>query len=139
MPVAGNLDMAFMLNQPEITHCFSVEVASNPALAQLRNTAHVQFMLDGPTVSAGQVMARFKVVRGGTGEPLPGIKDLQVRYFRVPSSWPELANAREVGEGVYEAPLLLKHVGAYYLHVRSGELKLGGNEQQYASVRVVAP
>lgn len=139
LPVAGNLDVAFMLNQPEITHCFSVEVGSNPALAQLRNSAQVQFMLDGPTVSVGQVMARFKVVRGGTGEPLTGIKDLQVRYFRVPSSWPERVLAREVGEGVYEAPLLLKHTGAYYLHVRSGELKLGANEQQYASVRVVAP
>lgn len=138
LPAPGEFDVAFLLNQPEMTHCFSVSVKADPALAKARNTAQVQFLLEASTVSIGSpVMARFRVVRGEGGEPWVGVKDLQVRYFLAPSSRPLLATAHEVGEGIYEAPLTLNQSGAWYLHVRSPSLELDGVERAYTSLRVV--
>ncbi|WP_256730390.1 YncE family protein [Pseudomonas sp. ANT_H12B] len=139
LPAAGKLDVAFMLNQPEMTHCFSTVVRQNPELEKLRAHVQIEFLFDSPTVPVGNepVMARLRVVRGGSGAPWGGIKDLQIRYFLAPSSWPEVAVAQEVEAGIYEAPLYLKKVGAYYLHVRSASLQLDGDERSYASLRVL--
>ncbi|WP_449433006.1 cytochrome D1 domain-containing protein [Pseudomonas putida] len=140
LPGAGKFDMALLLNQPQIAHCFTVDVQQNPALARQRATAQVQFLFDAPTVNAGSapVMARFRVVEGGTGLPWRGLEDVQVRYYRAPSSWQATAVAREVGEGIYEAPMNLQHAGAYYLQVQSSAAGLGGNGQSFASLRAVA-
>lgn len=140
LPAAGKFDMAFMLNQPQIAHCFSVDVQENPTLAKQRATAQVQFLLDAPTVTAGSepVMARFRVIEGGTGSPWRGLQDLQVRYYQVPSSWQATVAAREVGEGIYEAPLQLKRAGAYYLQVQSVSAQLRGDGKNYASLRALA-
>nr|WP_262405572.1 cytochrome D1 domain-containing protein [Pseudomonas fluorescens] len=139
LPAAGKLDMAFMLNQPQMTHCFTVEVQENPGLVKLRATANVQFMFEERSVRAGSepVMARFRVVRGGTETPWQGLQDLQVGYYLAPSSWQATAMAREVGEGIYEAPLQLKRAGAYYLQVQSRSAGLGGNGQSFASLRAL--
>ncbi|MCY1406751.1 PQQ-dependent catabolism-associated beta-propeller protein [compost metagenome] len=139
LPAAGKLDMAFMLNQPQMTHCFSVDVQENPALIKLRATAQVQFMLDAAPVVAGDepVMARFRVVQAGTGTAWQGLSDVKVRYYMAPSSWQATAVAREVGEGIYEAPLTLARAGAYYLQVQSASAGLGGKGQSLASVRVL--
>ncbi|MNF11010.1 hypothetical protein D3C80_2121160 [compost metagenome] len=60
-----------------------------------------------------------------------------MRYYQVPSSWQATVEAREVGEGIYEAPLQLKRAGAYYLQVRSTSARLGGNGQSFASLRAL--
>ena len=139
LPAAGAFDMAFMLNQPQVAYCFTVDVQEDPALTKARATAQVQFMLDAATVNAGSepLMARFRVIQGGTGLPWRGLQDLQVRYYQAPSSWQATVQAREVGEGIYEAPLQLKRAGAYYLQVRSTSAGLGGNGQSFASLRAL--
>ncbi|MNE11085.1 hypothetical protein D3C80_1038280 [compost metagenome] len=139
LPAAGKLDMAFMLNQPQVTHCFTVDVQQDPALVKLRATAQVQFMLEAAPVVAGNepVMARFRVLEGGTGKPWGGLQDVQVRYYQAPSSWQASVAAREVGEGIYEAPLTLARAGAYYLQVQSASAGIGGKGQSLASVRVL--
>ncbi|MCY1498597.1 PQQ-dependent catabolism-associated beta-propeller protein [compost metagenome] len=139
LPAAGAFDVAFMLNQPELTHCFSATVKANPALAKLRIAPQVQFLLDASTVQAGSsVRARFRIVRGEGGEPWAGVDDLHVRYFLAPSSQQRQVKAQEVGEGVYEAPLELEQVGAWYLHVRSPSLGLDGADRAYTSLRAVS-
>lgn len=139
LPAAGRLDVAFMLNQPQMTHCFTAEVQPNPELAKLRDRAEVEFLFDSPSVPVGNepVMVRLRVAKGAGGEPLRGIEDLQIRYFLAPSALPQQVLAKEVGEGIYAAPLSLQKSGAYYLHVRSASLQLDGDERAYASLRVL--
>ncbi|WP_053388380.1 cytochrome D1 [Pseudomonas sp. 10-1B] len=139
LPAAGAFDMAFMLNQPQVAHCFTVDVRETPSLTRSRAAAQVQFMFDAATVTASSepIMARFRVLEGGTGTPWRGLQDLQVRYYQVPSSWQATVAAREVEEGIYEAPLQLERAGAYYLQVRSTSARLGGNGQSFASLRAL--
>mgnify|MGYP006199403153 CR=1 FL=1 len=52
LPAAGNFDVAFLLNQPQIIHCFSTQVAASPT-APHRQTPRVEFLNDRPSVQQG--------------------------------------------------------------------------------------
>ncbi|MDT4786873.1 PQQ-dependent catabolism-associated beta-propeller protein [compost metagenome] len=138
LPAPGRFDLAVMLNQPQIAHCFSAEVQPNKAMAAQRDKPRVEFLIEQPRVTAGEpAMARFRIVQGSAGEPRAGIADLRVRYFQAPASRPHEVAAVEVGEGVYEAPLALDKAGAYYLHVGSASLGMPFGSQPYASLRAI--
>src|SRR5690606_17184787 len=44
MPAAGTFDVAFLLNQPQIIHCFSTGVAAVPGAAARRKGVHAEFL-----------------------------------------------------------------------------------------------
>ncbi|WP_187672309.1 cytochrome D1 domain-containing protein [Zestomonas carbonaria] len=138
LPVAGPLDVAFMLNQPQLIHCFGTVVQGNPALEKQVSTPRVEFLLDSAPVTVGSpARARFRILQGRDSQPRAGIEDLQVRYFLAPASRPRQAAAREVEEGVYEALVEVNQAGAYYLHVGSASLGLAFGDQPYASLRAL--
>lgn len=138
LPAAGQFDVAFMLNQPELTHCFSATVQLNPELVSLRQQPQVEFLPEAQPVIAGQTaVVRFRLRRGGDGKPWSGVRDVQLRYFLAPSSRPLQMPATELSDGVYEVRLELDQPGAWYLHVLSPELGLTGAEQAYTSLRVL--
>ncbi|WP_136476544.1 cytochrome D1 domain-containing protein [Pseudomonas sp. DG56-2] len=136
LPAAGTFDVAFLLNQPQIIHCFSTEVAAS-STAPHRQTPQIEFMLDPVAVVQGSPFtARFRIVEGN-GTPRNGIKDLSVRYFLAPSSMARDSHVHEVGDGVYEAPLELAEAGAWYLHVQAPSLGSAFAEKNYTSLRVL--
>ncbi|BAN50732.1 YncE family protein [Metapseudomonas resinovorans] len=139
LPAPGRFDIAVLLNQPKVAHCFNAEVQPNKAMAAQRSKPRVEFLIDQPQVIAGApAKARFRIVQGGGEQPRAGIADLRVRYFQAPASRPHEVAAVEVGEGIYEAPLALDKAGAYYLHVGSASLGMAFGTQPYASLRAVA-
>ncbi|MNZ21293.1 Cytochrome D1 heme domain protein [compost metagenome] len=136
LPAAGTFDVAFLLNQPQIIHCFSTEVAAS-STAPHRLLPQVEFMLEPKVVVQGSPFtARFRIVEGN-GSPRNGIKDLSVRYFLAPSSRARDSRVHEVGDGVYEAPLELAEAGAWYLHVQAPSLGSAFAEKNYTSLRVL--
>jgi YVTN family beta-propeller protein len=139
LPAAGQFDVAFMLNQPEILHCFTAEVQKSPELELLRTTPRVEFLLDSPTVSVGtQVAVRFRVLAGSLDQAQSGVEDMRLRYFLAPGARPHEVAAHEVADGVYEASVAIQQAGAYYLHVGSTSLGVKFGELSYASLRARA-
>ena len=139
LPAPGRFDLAVMLNQPKIAHCFSAEVQPNQALAAQRSKPRVEFLIDPMQVTVGATaQLRFRILQGSADQPKAGVADLRVRYFQAPASRPREVAAVEVGEGVYEAPIELSQAGAYYLHVGSASLGMRFGSQPYASLRAVA-
>jgi YVTN family beta-propeller protein len=136
MPAAGTFDVAFLLNQPQIIHCFSTEVAAAPD-ASKRRGAHAEFIgLDQPMAQQTVFTAKVRIV-GDDGRPRVGLDDLTLRYFLAPSSLPRNLPLEEVGEGVYQAALTLPEAGAWYLHVQSPSLGRKFTEENYTSLRVL--
>lgn len=136
LPAAGNFDVAFLLNQPQIIHCFSTEVAAAPDAVH-RRTPRVEFLMDRPVVHQGSpFVARFRLLEG-SGEPRKGVHDLSLRYFLAPSSRARSSEVEEVGDGVYQAPLQLSEAGAWYLHVQAPSLGEAFAEKNYTSLRVL--
>ena len=136
MPAAGKFDVAFLLNQPQIIHCFSTEVAAAPD-ASKRKGAHAEFIgLDQPLPQHSAFTAKVRIV-GDDGRPRQGLNDLTLRYFLAPSSMPHNQQLEEVGEGVYQAALTLPEAGAWYLHVQSPSLGRKFAEENYTSLRIL--
>ncbi|WP_433739982.1 YncE family protein [Pseudomonas putida] len=138
LPPAGRFDVAFLLNQPNIVHCFSTVIEPNTVTPKQAGAPKVEFMLDKSTAALGSpYTVRFRIVQGKQKTLRSGVKDVQVRYFLAPSSRPQLVAARDVGDGVYEAPVTLDQKGAWYLHVRAASLGANFDDQTFASVRVL--
>jgi YVTN family beta-propeller protein len=138
LPRAGRFDVAFLLNQPQIVHCFDTEVEVNPALEKALATPRLEFLMDKVSAPLGSPFkVRLRVVEGRNGHPRKGLKDLQLRYYLAPSSRPHEVLTQEVADGIYEAALELPEVGAYYLHARSATLGSAFDQQTYTSLRVL--
>ncbi|WP_242671683.1 cytochrome D1 domain-containing protein [Azotobacter chroococcum] len=135
LPAAGRLDVAFLLNQPQIAHCFALEVRADPDRQRQRTRLQVEYLVDGHGVVAGAPFTlRLRLLKGGE-KPQTGVADLRVRYFRAPSAQPREVAAREVGEGIYEAPVELAQAGAYYLHLGAASLGLKFGDLPYLGLR----
>lgn len=136
LPAAGTFDVAFLLNQPQIIHCFSTDVAALPD-AGLRKVVHAEFLgTEQPLLQNSPFVAQVRIL-GEDGKPRPGLHDLSLRYFLAPSSLPRSLPLTEVGEGVYQASLELAEAGAWYLHVQSPSLGRKFAEDNYTSLRVL--
>ncbi len=139
LPVAGRYDVAFTLNTPRLLHCFSAQAKANPMLALEKEGVDVEFLVEKRLVQAAQDMPlRFKLVRTPGDKPMPGLKDVRVRYFKAPASARMVAQAKEIGEGVYEANLVIAQPGAYYVYVDAPSTKLTFREQVFLTLRAVA-
>lgn len=138
LPDAGRFDVAFLLNQPNIIHCFTALVAPDKKLDQHAGVPKVEFMLDKSTTTLGSsYLVRFRIVEGKQKTQRSGVQDVQVRYFRAPTSRTQAVTALDVGNGVYEAPVTLDKSGAWYLHVRAASLGASFDDKTFASVRVI--
>ncbi|MHC8354702.1 YncE family protein [Pseudomonas sp. LB3P81] len=138
LPDAGRFDVAFLLNQPNIIHCFTALVEPDKSLAKPPGVPKVEFMLDKTTTALGSpYTVRFRIVQGHQKVQRSGVKDVQVRYFRAPTSRAREVVAIEVGNGIYEAPVTLDQNGAWYLHVHAASLGANFDDKTFASVRVL--
>jgi YVTN family beta-propeller protein len=138
LPSAGRFDVAFLLNQPNIIHCFTALVEPDKQLAQHAGVPKVEFMLDKATTAIGSpYVVRFRIVEGKQKVQRSGVKDVQVRYFLAPTSRVQEVAALDVGNGIYEAPVTLDQNGAWYLHVRAASLGANFDDKTFASVRVL--
>ncbi|MCU7250841.1 YncE family protein [Pseudomonas koreensis] len=137
LPLAGTFDVAFLLNQPNIIHCFTAQIEDDGKPQKHVGKPKVEFLLDKTAVALNDpYVVRFRIVQGKQKLQRSGVKDVQLRYFLAPTSRPREVAALEVADGVYEAPVTLDRSGAWYLHVRAASLGAGFDDQTFASVRV---
>jgi YVTN family beta-propeller protein len=119
---AGRFDVAVLTGQPRIAHCFPLEVAASPDAE--RKTAGVSVavkaLFEGKQFKAGEaVTLRFRITDPATGQPLKGLRDVQVLAFEPPGIWQQRQYAREVGEGEYEVAQVFPRPGLYKVMVRA--------------------
>ena len=96
LPAAGTFDVAFLLNQPQIIHCFSTQVSAAPDAVK-RKGVHAEFLgNEQPALQNTAYIARVRIL-GDDGEPRLGLRDLSLRYFLAPSSMPRSLPLQEMG------------------------------------------
>jgi hypothetical protein len=112
--------IAFLMESPQILHCFSVLARPNPALEGNAKRLAVEYLLEDRRAPAGQELAlRFRLTDPRTGELRSGLKDVQVLSYRAPSFDRRVVGASDLGDGVYEARFPVRRAGAYYVFVSS--------------------
>jgi YVTN family beta-propeller protein len=130
IPAAGRYDVAFMLDTPELLHCFSATASVNPLAEQqaVGGLALEYLQNDRLTVAGTDFSLRFKLSDIGTGQPKSGLRDVSVLYFRTPGADRREVFAVEEGDGVYRAMLPLVRAGGYYAHVGIRSQNIGYDE-----------
>ncbi len=107
LPAAGKYDVAFMLQQPQILHCFSAEAVENPSLAAIRTPLKLEFQTTQRAYRVGDTAAvRFRLTDGKTGQRLVGAVGISALHFLAPGRGRTESPVVEVGDGVYEASCL---------------------------------
>ncbi len=136
IPVAGRYDVAFLLDNPRVLHCFGAEAAVNPDLKKDFGILTVKFEPAGPARAGETVPLKLRLTDPTTNEPKTGIGDVKVLYHRIPGGPKEIAAATEIGGGVYQATLLVPMAGTYYAFVTVPSLEVKPKDLPFQSIVV---
>ncbi|HMB73907.1 MAG TPA: YncE family protein [Gammaproteobacteria bacterium] len=140
LPLAGEFELAFLNEAPQILHCFTMNVAENPDIDRGPEPIEVEYLSDNTLLSAGDSMPlRFRLFRPGSGKVIDDGGAVNIKYFRVPRYDVRELAATHVGDGIYEAQLPFAMAGAYYIYIAAPELRLGYGDLNYRTVVVSQP
>jgi hypothetical protein len=132
LPHAGTYDIAFIMDSPQILHCFSVVAGPNPHFAGDIKPLAVEYLIETRKASVGEAYRlRFQLNDPATGRLRSGLKDIRVLYYKAPGQFRTEVAAKEVRDGLYEAELPIRFPGAYYAHISSPSLKVPYGELPY--------
>jgi len=140
VPVAGQYDVAFLLDNPRILHCFSTQARENPALRKDGRAMTAQFVDLPLRIRQGApVTVRVKLLDATSRAPRTGLADVQVLFHATPGGPRGEVAAKEVGDGVYEARLVPERTGVHYLFIAVPSLNVKPNQLPYRGVVVEGP
>lgn len=138
IPAAGKYDVAFMLQSPQVLHCFSAEVAENPSIAKIVDALKIEFQTTERQYKVGETIGiRFKLSDSATGQPKLGLTDVRSMYFLAPGRKRTEVPVSELGDGLYEAKVRLSDAGAWYVYVGVPSLKIDYKGLPYFSLQAV--
>ena len=136
LPAAGRYDVAFLLDNPRVLHCFSAEARPNPAVAG-DGRLTVDFLDLPPRAAVGApVTVRVRLADAATRLPRAGLRDVTIAYHVSPGGPRATAAAREVGGGEYEATIRPHGPGACYLFVAVPSLGVKAADLPYRGLVV---
>jgi len=121
LPKSGVYDVAFLLDSPRITHCFSAEAKPNPDVAHEKKVAmRIEYLNNDKQLSVGEnYKLRFKLVDTTTSKAKSDVNDVRVLTMLASGIWQKRDFARSVGDGVYELDIKVPQTGLYFIFVES--------------------
>ena len=121
LPKSGVYDVAFLLDSPRITHCFSAEAKPNPDVPREKQVAiRIEYLNKEKQVTVGEnYKLRFKLVDTTTSKAKSDLKDVRVLTMLSSGIWQKRDFARSVGDGVYELDIKVPQTGLYLIFVES--------------------
>jgi len=135
IPAAGTYDVAFMLQQPPILHCFSAQAAENPTIAKQFDPLKIEYQTTQRNYKVGETaVIRLRVSDPMTGVARTGLADLRAMYFLAPGRQRTEVATTEVGDGVYEARVKLEQAGGWYVYLGVPSMKIGYQQLPYFSL-----
>ena len=121
LPKSGIYDVAFLLDSPRVTHCFSAEAKPDPNIPREKQVAiRIEYLnTDQPLRVAENYKLRFKVVDTATSKAKSDLRDVRVLTMLSSGTWQKRDFARSAGNGVYELDLKVPQTGSYFIFVES--------------------
>ncbi len=141
-PKRGEYDVAFLLNTPQVVHCFKVTVEPNPELAEkLRAAAppELEVLTELQPFTAGETFTiQFKLADPVTDEPVDDINDLLVMVVKAGGNWNQNYRTAPQGDGVYQLELAIPKPGLYQVMFAVPSLQLQYNQLPILNFNVQA-
>ena len=130
LPAGGAYDVAFRMNSPPLSHCFTVTAEADPLLtARSAKPYRLEFLADERDFAAGDTArVQLRLINPANSQPISDLTDLEAQIFQVPGIWRVLQPAKSFGDGIYEVAIELPRPGVYYLNVASRSLRARYND-----------
>ncbi len=139
IPQSGEYEVAFLLDDPQITHCFHFSVAANPQLEAIERNAppNLTLLSDLNGVRAGDTLPlEFTLADAQSGDLLSDLADVTVTVSPVTGGWQNRITAIATGEGHYLADVEFADPGIFNLYFAVPSLGAGVNEMPRHVVQV---
>lgn len=140
LPKSGVYDVAFLLDSPRITHCFSAEAKPNPDVPREKQVAlRIEYLGKDKQVPVGEnYKLRFKLVDTATSRAKSDLKDVRVLTMLTSGTWQKRDFARSVGDGVYELDIKVPQPGLYFIFVESRSQGVSFRQLPYLTLQTTA-
>ncbi len=140
LPKSGVYDVAFLLDSPRVTHCFSAEAKPNPDVPHEKKVAfRIEYMNKDKQLRVGEdYKLRFKLVDNATSRAKSDVKDVRVLTMLSSGIWQKRDFARSVGEGVYELDIKVPRTGSYLVFVESRSQGVSFRQLPYLMLQTTA-
>ena len=118
----GRFEVPFLLDSPRVSHCFDHSLTI-PSLEQEKAGGGIraEWLFDRTATSGKPLKVRFRLVDGAEGRPVSGVGDLRVLTFSA-GTFQKREWAKDVGDGVYEATVVLPRSAVYYVFLEAPSL-----------------
>ncbi len=122
----GDYDVAFLLDNPKLTHCFTLSVDEDPVIrAKIKGKVQMELIGPGKHVTVGQpIEVRFRLKDSLSGDPRTGIKDMQLLALHSAGIWQNKVLAESQKDGEYTAQFSFPKPGIYMIVFESRSLNL---------------
>jgi YVTN family beta-propeller protein len=140
LPKSGIYDVAFLLDSPRITHCFSAEAKPNPDVPREKQVAlRIEYLNKEHQLRVAEnYKLRFKLVDTATSRVKTDLKDVRVLTMSTSGTWQKRDFARPVGDGVYELDINVPQTGMYLVFVESRSQGVSFRQLPYLTLQTAA-
>jgi YVTN family beta-propeller protein len=141
LPKSGVYDVAFLLDSPRVTHCFSAEAKPNPDIPREKQIAvRIEYLnKDQQLRVAENFKLRFKLIDTTTLRAKSDVKDVRVLTMLSSGTWQKRDFARSVGNGVYELDVKVPQGGVYFIFVGSNSQGVSFRQLPYLTLQTASP
>lgn len=135
----GNYDVAVMLDQPRLLHCFTAKLAGIAEAPKQKGQAKIRLEilpLKTPPQANTETSLSFKLQDAETGKPITGLQDVRLLAFEPPGLWQKREWLQEIAPGTYQAVVIFPHAGKFNLLVEAKSRDLGFTDQTLTILKV---
>jgi len=140
LPKSGIYDVAFLLDSPRVTHCFSAEAKPNPEVPHEKKVAvRIEYLNKDKQLRVGEdYKLRFKLIDAATSKVKSDVNDLRVLTMSSSATWQKRDFARSIGDGVYELDIKVPQTGVYLVFVESRSQGVSFRQLPYLTLQTAA-
>jgi YVTN family beta-propeller protein len=140
LPKSGVYDVAFLLDSPRVTHCFTAEAKPNPDVPREKKVAvRIEYLNKDKQLRVGEdYKLRFKLVDTGTSRAKSDVSDVRVLTMVSSGAWQKRDFAKSVGEGVYELDIRVPQTGVYLVFVESRSQGVSFRQLPYLTLQTTS-
>lgn len=141
LPKSGHYDVAVLIDQPRIVHCFELTVPADAGAASADKTPAsiiVQpLFMDEAIVTGKKQTLKIRLADASSRVPIKALKDVQLLIFEPPGAWQRRLTMKALDDGIYEASQTFPHAGTYNLLVSAPSRALGFSSQSQIQIVVL--
>jgi YVTN family beta-propeller protein len=140
IPSSGDFTVAFLLNDPQVVHCFQFTAKPNSDSSEAAQGIKPELkILTGDQPKAGVAYdLQLELTDADSGAPIEGAQDLLVLAMALSGNWSQRATASDLGDGLYQLQLTFPNAGMYNLFFMAPSQGLGIDYLPPRTIQVTA-